>query len=67
MEAAISFKFVREAGNLVVDPQHPPLVVMFWVLIMLLAGAFYIRLRFAADRTVKYLTEPPKMLRKQSK
>lgn len=51
MEAAIPFKFDRDAGNLVKNPEHPPLLILFYVLLILFMFAFYIRLRFAPWRT----------------
>ena len=58
MEAAIPFKFVRNAGNLVPDPKHAPLLVLFYILLILFMFAFYIRLRIAPWRTKKFLKEP---------
>lgn len=67
METAISFKFVRESGNLVTNPEHPPLLVIFWLLVFLIAGAFYIRLRTMPNRTHLYTVEEPKKRGRPSK
>jgi len=61
MEAAIPFKFVRDAGNLVPNPEHPPLVVIFYILLILTMFAFYIRLRIAPWRTKKFIVDPIKV------
>lgn len=63
METAISFKFIREAGNLVENPVHPPLLCLFWAITFIVCIAFYLRLRFKPDRTRLYITEEPKKRR----
>ena len=55
LESAISFKFVKDAGNLVLEPEHPWIVVGLWAIAIFACFAFYLKLRFKKDRTVKFL------------
>ncbi len=61
MEAAIPFKFVRKAGNLVENPEHPVFLIMIWAVVIVTMLAFYIRLRSAPWRTKKFLKDPPQV------
>ena len=61
MEAAIPFKFVKDAGNLIHDPEHPPLLVFAYALLIFVMFGFYIRLRSAPWRTKRFVPNPPEV------
>lgn len=61
MEAAIPFKFVWDAGNLIKDPKHPPLMVFAYALLIFVMFGFYIRLRSAPWRTKRFKPNPPEV------
>lgn len=42
MEAAIPFKFNRDAGNLVQNPEHNPIMVLSYALLIIFMFAFYL-------------------------
>ena len=57
-EIAISFKFVRESGNLVQDPEHPIIVVALWTAFFLAICVWFLKLRFDPNRTPEFGPEP---------
>ena len=53
LEIAISFKFVKDAGNIQDDP-WPLYKTIPWAAFSILIAGFYLYLRLKKDRTTKY-------------